>query len=312
MIDYVYEVRGTDDPIEGDKVRFKTKDEAMAYYEEAKPNHPEAAVYIIEYEFDDYEGTDNMTSIPEQRTVVQIAGPGVETINTPDGFPDSCASDNSDNYDDNGMFRLPKYDDDLEDDDDDIETEAFAEELFSALSDKRDERAFPEGKLDLDAPHEDVPVVDCKVNPAITHAEDEKPLKEWVGPDASHRAEEFFNALDDEDHSVQMYIARKIVYGLVDDEASAQKLAAWGETLDLDEQLALDSLIADALEAANEHEALWDYLNDKSLPLDISEKADEPGKQNMDALLASCKSEEEKKDLLLQAMDCLIGAGLLY
>ncbi len=109
-----------------------------------------------------------------------------------------------------------------------------------------------------------------------------------------------------------MYIARKIVYGLVDDEASAQKLAAWGETLDLDEQLALDSLIADALEAANEHEVIWDYLNDKSLPLDISEKADEPGKQNMDALLASCKSEEEKKDLLLQAMDCLIGAGLLY
>lgn len=109
-----------------------------------------------------------------------------------------------------------------------------------------------------------------------------------------------------------MYIARKIVYGLVDDETSAQKLAAWGETLDLDEQLALESLIVDALEAVNEHEAAWDYLNDKSLPLYISESADEPGKQNMDALLASCKSEEEKQDLLLQAMYCLIGAGLLY
>ena len=301
MIDYVYEVRGTDDPIEGDKVRFKTKDEAMAYYEESKAEHPNAAVYIIEYEFDDFEGMDNMTSIPEQRDVVQIAGPDVETITTPDGFPDTCAGDCSDNYDDKGMFRLPKYNDGLDDDDDitvneslsedvkkgtdqyvklvhdsaskvrpnqdydlfdikqlfkdcdttkkrfsekdinliakfdnhckviketdkgvlvnvpcyyrdpkdrtkildkpkyievwaaktktkpitesfedddDIETESFAEELFSALSAKRDERAFPEDKLDLSAPHKDVPVVDCKVNPAITHAKDEQPLKE--------------------------------------------------------------------------------------------------------------------------------------
>ena len=107
-----------------------------------------------------------------------------------------------------------------------------------------------------------------------------------------------------------MYIAREIVYGLVDDEASARKLAAWGETLDLDEQLALDSLIADALEAADEHEAAWDYLNDRSLPLTIAFDVDDTGKQNMDALLASCKSEQEKRDLLLQAMDCLIGAGL--
>ena len=182
MIDYVYEVRGTDDPIEGDKVRFKTKDEAMAYYEESKAEHPNAAVYIIEYEFDDFEGMDNMTSIPEQRDVVQIAGPDVETITTPDGFPDTCTGDCSDNYDDKGMFRLPKYNDGLDWgddlDDDDIETESFAEELFNALSAKRDERAFPEGKLDLSAPHKDVPVVNCKVNPAITHAEDEKPLKE--------------------------------------------------------------------------------------------------------------------------------------
>lgn len=279
MIDYVYEVRGTDDPIEGDKVRFRTKDEAMAYYEESKANHPNAAVYIVEYEFDDFEGADNMTSIPEQKTVVQIAGPDVETIDTPDGFPNSCAGDNCDNYDDNGMFRLPKYADDLDDMDenlveavkddeddipddfdgimdylqadedeaisgyekamakvedefvkdqldkiateeeahkdyldkvvddhtieyteplepeDDIETESFAEELFSALSDKRDERAFPEGKLDLSAPHEDVPVVKYKVTPAVTHAEDEKPLKE----DAAEALDYFLDNLDDED-----------------------------------------------------------------------------------------------------------------
>lgn len=224
MIDYVYEVRGTADPIEGDKVRFKTKDEAMEYYEEKKDSCPEAAVYIIEYEFDDFEGADNATSIPEQRDVVQIAGPGVKTIDTKDGFPDSCAGDNPDYYDDKGVFRLPKDEDDLDEDlvgdaldnldlayelttepnsadpdlvdaakgieradsdlvdkseavepaeSDDIETENFAEELFSALSDKRSEEVFPEGKLDLEAPHEDVPVVDCKVNPAITHAEDE-------------------------------------------------------------------------------------------------------------------------------------------
>ena len=281
MIDYVYEVRGTDDPIEGDKVRFRTKDEAMAYYEESKANHPNAAVYIVEYEFDDFEGADNMTSIPEQKTVVQIAGPDVETIDTPDGFPDSCAGDNCDNYDDKGMFRLPKYADNLDDMDenlveaakdeeddipddfngimdylqadedeaisgyekamdkvedefvkdqldkiateeeahkdylakvvddhtieytepleseDDIETESFAEELFSALSDKRDGRAFPEGKLDLSAPHEDVPVVKCKVTPAVTHAEDEKPLKE----DAAEALDYFLDNLDDEEET---------------------------------------------------------------------------------------------------------------
>ena len=201
MIDYVYEVRGTDDPIEGDKVRFKTKDEAMAYYEESKAEHPNAAVYIIEYEFDDFEGMDNMTSIPEQRDVVQIAGPDVETITTPDGFPDTCAGDNCDNYDDKGMFRLPKYEDDLEDDDD-IETESFAEELFSALSDKRDERAFPEGKLDLEAPHEDVPVVDCKVNQAITHAEDEKPLKEEASTAA--KLDDFAASLDADDDDAEI------------------------------------------------------------------------------------------------------------
>ena len=273
MIDYVYEVRGTDDPIDGDKVKFRSKDEAMAYYEEKKPTCPDAAVYIVEYEFDDFEGADNATSIPEQKTVVQIAGPGVETITTEDGFPDSCASDNSDNYDDNGMFRLPKTDDGLdedlvedediptdfedqmdvlaadedeaidtydkvidkvedehvqgelkkieteeqahkdylekvkedptaeyteplededeseseakdlvdnkaEDESEDIESESFAEELFSALSDKRDERAFPDGKLEQEPPHEDVPVVKCKVTPAITHSEDEKPIIE--------------------------------------------------------------------------------------------------------------------------------------
>ena len=219
MIDYVYEVRGTADPIDGDKVRFKTKDEAMEYYEEKKDSCPEAAVYIIEYEFDDFEGADNATSIPEQRDVVQIAGPDVKTIDTKDGFPDSCAGDNPDYYDDKGVFRLPKDEDDLDEDlvgdaldnladpepnqaapdlvvategvddtdpdlvdkseapepdeFDDIENESFAEELFSALGDKRSEEVFPEGKLDLEAPHEDVPVVDCKVNPVITHAEDE-------------------------------------------------------------------------------------------------------------------------------------------
>jgi len=232
MIDYVYEVRGTADPIDGDKVRFKTKDEAMEYYEEKKDSCPEAAVYIIEYEFDDFEGADNATSIPEQRDVVQIAGPGVKTIDTKDGFPDTCAGDNPDYYDDKGVFRLPKDEDDLDedlvgnaldsldlglelndpepnpadpeptpadpdlvdaaegvddadpdlvgkseateqDDFDGIENESFAEELFSALGDKRSEEVFPEGKLDLEAPHEDVPVVDCKVNPVITHAEDE-------------------------------------------------------------------------------------------------------------------------------------------
>jgi rubrerythrin len=303
MIDYVYEVRGTDDPIDGDKVKFRSKDEAMEYYEEKKPTCPNAAVYIVEYEFDDFEGADNATSIPEQKTVVQIAGPGVETITTEDGFPNTCDGDNPDCYDENGMFRLPKTDDGLDEDlveelkdediptefedqmdllaadedeaidaydkvidkvedehvqgelkkieteeqahkdylekvkedhtaeyteplededaeDDDIETESFAEELFSALSDKRDERAFPDGKLEQEPPHEDVPVVKCKVTPAITHSEDEKPLVE-----AANRADEFYDVLEN-NAPAQMYVAREIVYSLVDDEYSAQKLAS--------------------------------------------------------------------------------------
>lgn len=420
MIDYVYEVRGTDDPIDGDKVRFRSKDEAMAYYEEKKPTYPNAAVYIVEYEFDDFEGADNATSIPEQKTVVQIAGPGVETITTEDGFPNTCDGDNPDCYDENGMFRLPKSDDGLDEDlveelkdediptdfedqmdvlaadedeaidtydkvidkvedehvqgelkkieteeqahkdylekvkedptidyeepltdedevveennideawiddehsprlldvdsiyspeekiavanklkaiyndpntkqavideidhflgdfidflkmdgiddidneilakvyyqvgregfingdeSEDIESESFAEELFSALSDKRDERAFPDGKLEQEPPHEDVPVVKCKVTPAITHSEDEKPIIEDLVEEDSA------GVIDDSNLGVDEVVcewcgeakpADTLIYkkniGLVCPDC-ADYLAGYKETADIDE-----------------------------------------------------------------------------
>ena len=55
---------------------------------------------------------------------------------------------------------------------------------------------------------------------AIAHAKDEKHLTEAVD-----RSEEFYDALED-NSPAQMYVAREIVYSLVDDEYSAQKLAS--------------------------------------------------------------------------------------
>ena len=294
MREYFYEVRGTNDPIDGDHVRFNSKQEALNYADKFSGS----TVYMLEYEFSDIDPYSGGTLTQE----IQIRGPEVDAIVNDPNIPDSCAADNPANYDSEGNFRLPEDDLDL---DDDIETESFAEELFSAISAKRDERVFPEGDLDLEAPHEDVPVVDCKVNPAITHSEDEKPLVEAVD-----RSEEFYDALED-NSPAQMYVAREIVYSLVGDDESAQKLSAWGDSLEFDEQVALDSLIADALEGANEHEAMRDYINDRTLPVTLSSKLDDTGKQTMDALIASCASEQEKLDLLFQAINLLVLDGYL-
>lgn len=299
-----------------------------------------------------------------------------------------------------------EYNESLNDESDDIESESFAEELFSALSATRDERAFPDGKLEQEPPHKDVPVVKCKVNPAITHSEDEKPLVEgnfWGGNDddsevayvqirgydteedfkngdasmieAADDEEAFFNnckqdvdngefyaivmgdfsckydeeeveyddkftptkvypegldvnhltetlteasedlpkAFDplEDDPASQMYIAREIVYSLVDDAESAQKLSAWGDSLEFDEQVALDSLIADALEGANEHEAMMDYIDDRTLPITLSNKTTDATKRAMDNILAACTTEQQKLDVLFIAINHLVLDGYL-
>lgn len=140
------------------------------------------------------------------------------------------------------------------------------------------------------------------------------------GLDTSHLTETLTEASEDlpkawdpleDDPAAQMYIAREIVYSLVDDAESAQKLSAWGDSLEFDEQVALDSLIADALEGANEHEAMMDYLDDRTLPITLSTKVTNATKQAMDNILANCKTEQQKLDVLFIAINRLVLDGYL-
>lgn len=109
MIEYVYEVRGTNDPIDGDHVRFTTKGEAVNYKESVKDKYPEAAVYMISYEFDDEDGNDGVFSIPKKLHEIQVSGPEVDANLADPDVPNSCEGDACD-------FRLPKEDDGLDDD----------------------------------------------------------------------------------------------------------------------------------------------------------------------------------------------------
>lgn len=54
MFDIFYEVRGVKDPIDGNIVKFPSKDEALDYYYSVKDKCPEAAVYSVEYFNNDY------------------------------------------------------------------------------------------------------------------------------------------------------------------------------------------------------------------------------------------------------------------
>ncbi len=54
MFDIFYEVRGVKDPIDGNIVKFPSKDEALDYYYSVKDKYPEAAVYSVEYFNNDY------------------------------------------------------------------------------------------------------------------------------------------------------------------------------------------------------------------------------------------------------------------
>ena len=317
MIDYIYEVRGTHDPIDGDRVVFTNKQEALDYAD----NYKEAEVYLVQLEVDDFNG------VPTKTAEVQIRGPEVSVNLADETIPNSCDADNPDCYDQDGNFRYPEYDDDLDDelvddfeegyddrrghdpinrrervnmeevsvdeslsedakestdqyvklvndsaskyhpnqaydlndikhlfkdcdttkkrfsekeinliakfdnhckviresdkgmlvtvpcyyrdpkdrakildtpkyievwapksntkpitesfeDDDDMTDQEFAEALYNALADKREQEVFPEDKLDMDPPADDVPVVKCKITPLATHSEDEKPLNE--------------------------------------------------------------------------------------------------------------------------------------
>ena len=122
---------------------------------------------------------------------------------------------------------------------------------------------------------------------------------------------DYWYDLFDEDASAAMYAAREIVYSLVGDAETAQKLSDWGADLEPDEQDALDSLIADALEGANEHEAMMDYYHDHGLKLTISDRVDAKNKDIIDKELANA-SDDDKHQILSTAINSLVLNGYLY
>ncbi len=127
--------------------------------------------------------------------------------------------------------------------------------------------------------------------------------------EAASDIEDYYD-LFDENAPAALYAAREIVYSLVDDAETAKKLSEWGEDLELDEQVALDSLIANALEGANEHEAVRDYINNTGLPVYMADKVDANAKAIVDKLLADPKTN--KYDVLFAAINMLVLDGYLY
>lgn len=123
MTDYIYEVRGTNDPIDGDKVVFSNKQEALEYAD----GYKDAEVYIIELDIDDFNG------IPTRVDEIQIRGPEVSANLADPSIPNSCDADNPDCYDQDGNFICTNCEDDLVDDID----ECIAKDVTEGCDDRR-------------------------------------------------------------------------------------------------------------------------------------------------------------------------------
>jgi len=95
MVNFVYEVRNINDPILGETPRFASDKEAF----ELAKEFDGAEVYALCYDEDwNLVSEDKITEAD---------------MELPDGC-DSCSGDNPANYDDEGNFRLPETDDDLD------------------------------------------------------------------------------------------------------------------------------------------------------------------------------------------------------
>lgn len=55
MTDIFYEVRGVNDPIDGEVVKFASRKEAEEYYDSIKDKYPEASIFGVEFYNDDYD-----------------------------------------------------------------------------------------------------------------------------------------------------------------------------------------------------------------------------------------------------------------
>lgn len=81
--DVIYEVRGTDDPIDGDHVRFATKQEALEYAEQ----FDNATVYMLVLEYNEF------GDVGELVDEIQIKGPEVTAEINNEDHVDSCMGD---------------------------------------------------------------------------------------------------------------------------------------------------------------------------------------------------------------------------
>lgn len=127
MTNFIYEVRFPNNPDPNFTQKFNYKDEALNFAEQ----YPEAEVYMLELDYDDYLGIRGTGYLVQE---IQVKGPLVDKV-VKDGIEsgeNSCACDNPDNYVE-GEFRAPKLDDDLNSDEDLVEDDMTDAELGEAL-----------------------------------------------------------------------------------------------------------------------------------------------------------------------------------
>lgn len=108
MVNFVYEVRNINDPILGETPRFASDKEAFDLAKEFEG----AEVYALCYDED--------WNLVREDKITE------DDMNLPDGC-DSCSGDDSRNYDDEGNFRLPETDDDL---DEELKEYFFPKEFY--------------------------------------------------------------------------------------------------------------------------------------------------------------------------------------
>ena len=129
--DYIYEVRGCNDPIDGDIVKFETKVDALQYADLC----PNCTVYMVEVDEDPNTGCVRPTG-----EEIQLRGPKAEKVYSDPNIPNSCEADVT-------VF----VKDDLEDDLDeavevnmipeDMTDEELAEKLYAKTKGLKEERS---------------------------------------------------------------------------------------------------------------------------------------------------------------------------
>lgn len=106
-----------------------------------------------------------------------------------------------------------------------------------------------------------------------------------------------------------VYVAVELTYSLVYNAQTALRLYKWAETTGFTngELLALDDLIANALEGANEHDAMKDYCHSNiNFPISWAWSISDNDTKLMDELIKSCKTVQQKRQLLFIAINVVL------